>query len=157
MPEPGGRVRALAERLEDRAPVRLGDARAVVLDDQLERRRRAAPRAPRSALPAGVCLIALTSRFSTIRSIIAASASHRDRRDIQRQAMLGDEVGSPTISRTSAPTSTGWKVRLGDAALQPVQVEEVRDHPVDPPGVLCDPVREVARLGRCSSGRRAPA
>ena len=68
-------VGAAVEGLEDGLLELVGNARAVILDDEQEYRRSRASSRTSMGVPAGVCLAALTTRFSTIRSIFAWSTS----------------------------------------------------------------------------------
>ena len=99
----------------------------------------------RTGVPAGVCLMAFTSRFSTIRST------------------FGGSIGTMT---DSAETSTCRTRRIGlrdhppnevshvgrlerrrqHAAREPVEIEEVRDQPLEPSSVVLDAAGELPRL-----------
>ena len=79
-----------------------------------------------------------------MRSIMPAIGAHRERRDVQREPPVGHEVGvRHDLADQRADVDEG-PVGLGDPAVQPFQVEEVADHPIEASGVLGDPVCEIA-------------
>ena len=79
-----------------------------------------------------------------MRSIMPAIGAHRERRHVQREPPVGDEVGVRHDLADQRADVDGRPVGLGDPAVQTFQVQEVADHPIEASGVLRDPVGEIA-------------
>ena len=109
----GRGARALAERFEDLRLVGVGHAGAVVFDHELDAVVDAVETRTQIRESPGVCFTALPSRFSTMRSIMPGSARTviGATSSARRRSATSSELA--TISRTSAPTSTGSKFGLG--------------------------------------------
>ncbi|MDP9184989.1 MAG: hypothetical protein M3O29_04895, partial [Actinomycetota bacterium] len=73
--------------------------------------------------------------------------AHGDRGDLDGQLPLGDELGVRHDLADQRADVDPRVVRLRDAAREPLEVEEVAHHAIEPARVLRDPAGEVARVG----------
>ena len=81
-----------------------------------------------------------------MRSTLAASTSTDDLVDLDVIWRVRLVLGLGDAARTSAPRSVGRPLRRDDAALQPVQVQQVREQPFELARVRRDPPEQVERV-----------
>ena len=136
--------------------LRLGDAGAVVLDDD----QRAVVRSFDPHPDPGVAGRVLGG---VAEQVLHDPLDHRrvgrdhERRGVQLEPPVRhDARRRPTSSRTSAPTSTGTKIGSITPRREPFQIEQVRHDAIEAPRVGGDPARQVPCLVR-RAGRGRPA
>ena len=93
-----------------------------------------------------MCRAVFASRFSTIRSTLAPSAGTITGWMSVRSRASGIRSDSASDAPDDRADVGREQVRRHDAPGEPVEVEEVRDEPVELAGVAGDPPREVLRV-----------
>ena len=136
---------ALEERLEDLLALIGRHAGAVVLDDD---QRAALPRLDAHPDPRRRrrVLDRVAQQVLDDPLDLRPVARDDDGRGLHVHLAVGEELGVGDELPDEGAHVGRPEQRLDDAARQPVEIEQVRHEPVEPPGVLGDPARQVAHL-----------